>query len=293
MSSHRIGAHVSAAGGVEKAIERAAAIGANCVQVFSGSPRVWQRPQLEAFDPTKIAAISQEKDVQPIFTHSLYLVNLASDNPELVAKSVKALCFDLAFDARIGGAGVIVHLGSHQGRGWEAVKEQVAQQVGEIIAKSPHQAHFLIENAAGQKGKIGGDLDEVRWLLDQVASDQLGWCFDTCHASAAGYGLGQKQGQFPAERENAERLTALEEIERLELWSSLRCVHVNDSKDPFGSGRDRHQNLGDGTIPTADLQYFLNHDLINDKPLILEVPGMTEVGPDQENVNRLKKLVAA
>lgn len=278
---HKIGGHVSAAGGVDKAIERAAGIGANCVQVFSGSPRVWVRPNLDAINADKIAAKQLELQISPIFTHALYLINLASENPELVRKSTEAIAFDLRFDAKVKGAGVIVHLGSHQGRGWEAVRAQVAAQISTILASAPPEAHFLMENAAGQNGKIGGDLAELRWLLDTVKSPQLGWCLDTCHTFAAGYTLGTDQTGK----------SALADIERLNLASTLRCLHVNDSRDPFDSGRDRHANLGDGQIPQADLKFFLNHKLLKDKPLIIEVPGVKDEGPDAENIQRLKKLV--
>jgi deoxyribonuclease-4 len=293
MLTRKIGGHVSAAGGVDKALERAKAIGANCVQVFSGSPRVWARPKLENFDAAKITSKKQELDVQPIFTHALYLLNLASDNPELTKKSTDAISYDLKFDAHIGGAGVVVHVGSHQGRGWAAVRDQVAKLIGETLASSPPNSKFLIENAASQNGKIGGDLEEIRWLLDEVSSEQLGWCFDTCHGFAGGYTLGKTPDKHPAEPENAEKYTALEEIERLQLWDELYCIHVNDSRDPFGSGRDRHDNIGDGLIPIEDLKYFLNHNLINDKPLILEVPGVEKEGPDAENIQRVQKLVTS
>jgi deoxyribonuclease-4 len=286
----KIGGHVSASGGVDKAIERAAAIGGNCVQIFSGSPRVWQRPSLDTVDVTKIAAKQQELNVAPIFTHALYLLNLASENQELVQKSIKAISFDLEFDAKLGGAGVVVHVGSHQGRGWEAVREQVAREIGQLLATAPRSAHFLIENAAGQNGKIGGELEEIRWLLDTVAAEQLGWCLDTCHSFAAGYYLGENAPDTPPEEGWAAK-SMLSEIERLNLWSPLKCVHVNDSRDPFGSGRDRHANLGEGSIASVDLEYFVNHKLIADKPLILEVPGKEKEGPDAENIQRLKKLV--
>ncbi len=281
-TSQWLGAHVSAAGGVENAIERAVNIGANCVQIFSNSPRVWAKPPLERFNPETIAAKKKEKNVGPIITHALYLVNLASDNPELLEKSHKALVFDMNFDNRIKGDGVVVHLGSHQGKSWPVVREQVAEGIKAILEESPEDAHFLIENSAGQNGKLCSDLDEIRWLLDQVKSPKLGWCVDTCHAFAAGYSLGDTK---------TERLSLVDDISRLDLWETLRCVHVNDSRDPFGSGRDRHDNLGEGNIPTEDLRSFLHHPEVIKKPKILEVPGENKEGPDAENIQRLQKLV--
>ncbi|MFW6364130.1 MAG: TIM barrel protein, partial [Spirochaeta sp.] len=121
----RIGAHVSAAGGTHKAVERAYAIGADCVQVFSGSPRGWKRKPIHEVDADAVAAAQQSTGITPIVTHALYLTNLASENPDQVQKTIDALVYDLEFDALIGGVGVVVHLGSHQGRGWEAMQQQV------------------------------------------------------------------------------------------------------------------------------------------------------------------------
>jgi len=280
----KIGGHVSAAGGVDKAVERAHAIAANCVQVFSGSPRVWQRTPIDKINFPLIAQRQTELGVTPIVTHALYLTNLASDNPELCAKSCKALIYDLEFDSLVKGAGVVVHVGSHQGRGWEAVKQNVVTQITHILSNSPDDSRFLIENSAGQQGKIFSDLGEIRWVLDQIKSPRLGWCYDTCHSFAAGHALGKSTV-------HDSKLSITEEIEKWHLWDELSVIHVNDSRDPFDSGRDRHANLGDGEIPAADLSYFLNFPLVKDKPLILEVPGIEGEGPDAENVSRLKKIV--
>jgi len=292
--SRKVGAHVSASGGPDKAVERAAEIGANCVQIFSGSPRVWQRPNLSAVNVDKVFAKQEELLVSPIFIHALYLVNLASENPELVRKSTEAIIFDLQYNSLLKGAGVVVHLGSHQGRGWEAVREQVARTISAILEKTPAGSHFLMENAAGQQGKVGGDLAEIKWLLNKVKDERLGWCLDTCHAFASGYSLGSvpKTGAAPITNGKVTRERSLiEEIEALGLHKNLFCIHVNDSRDPFGSGRDRHANLGDGIIKKDDFEYFLNHPLIANQPLILEVPGVKDEGPDAENIARLKKLV--
>jgi deoxyribonuclease-4 len=292
MPNNILGGHVSAAGGVDKAIERVAAIGGNALQLFSGSPRVWQRPTLSSIDTKKVFSKREELHVESIFNHSLYLLNLASERPDLVQKSIDVLKFDLQFNALIQGQGVVVHVGSHQGRGWEAVKESVAAAISNILAESPKESYFLIENAASQNGKIGGQLQEIRWLLDAVQSPQLSWCFDTCHGYAGAYYLGEPGKPPTAEAVKGQNvLSALAEIDRLGLAETLRCLHVNDSRDPFGSGRDRHANLGDGEINQTDLAYFLNHELIANKPLILEVPGIEGEGPDAENMKRLKALV--
>lgn len=277
-ASRRVGAHLSTTGGVEVAVERAHAIGANALQVFSGSPRMWRRTPLDKIDPEKIYANQEKYGVAPIFTHALYLVNLASDNPELAQKSIDALKHDLRFDAHIKGAGVVVHVGSHQGRGFEAVKNDIVSRIQEILKDTPENSRFLIENSAGQNGKIASDLNEVRWLMDQLKSDRVGWCFDTCHGFAAGFSLVGPQ-------------SVIDEMERLNLLSTLSCIHVNDSRDPFHSGRDRHDNIGEGSLTLEALKSFLNDPRIMHIPLITEVPGVDGNGPDAENIARIWELV--
>ncbi len=300
MQNRKIGAHVSASGGLYKAVERANEIGANCVQLFSGSPRVWRRTELSMFDTSKLFAKQKELSVEPIFTHSLYLINLASDKPELLEKSFNALKYDLEFDSLIKGSGIIVHLGSHQGRGWEAVREQVAEQIVNLLKVTPEDSTFLIENSAGQNGKLCSNLEEIRWLIDRVedlggsksnflsnsslraeSKSRLGWCFDTCHSHAAGYYLGEEPQSLVSK-------SAIEEITKLDLWGKLKCIHVNDSRDDFDSGRDRHANLGEGNIPVADFEYFFNYEKVLEIPLILEVPGLDGNGPDAHNIEILK-----
>ncbi|MEX0896428.1 MAG: deoxyribonuclease IV [Patescibacteria group bacterium] len=287
----KIGAHVSAAGGHHKALERASEIGCNCVQLFSGSPRVWKRPDIASIDTEKLSSNKRSLLVEPIFIHSLYLINLASNKPESVQKSVEALTDELQFDALIEGAGVVVHVGSHQGRGFEAVAPQLIESIGEILKQSPATSHFIIENAASRNGKIGGDLSEIAYLLTAlekqggyVSSGRLGWCVDTCHAHAAGYnliaGADEKLG-----------IDLSGTITKLKLWDSLRCIHVNDSKDGLGSYRDRHQNLGEGQIPSEGFQSFLQRTEVASIPLITETPGFDGNGPDAENITRLRAFL--
>lgn len=291
----KIGAHVSAAGGTHKAIDRVVEIGGNCVQVFSGSPRVWARPDLADIDLDKLFAKQHQLSVSPIFTHALYLVNLASDKPELLQKSRTALQFDLQFDAAVKGSGVVVHLGSHQGRGWEHDRQQVADQIKWLLENTPSASTFLIENSAGQKGKIGSDLAEIKWLLDQIKSPRLGWCFDTCHAWAAGYRLVAESdfSQVPAGQIKSQQpISILEEIEKYSLWSSLRLIHANGSKDACGSGRDRHANFGEGELSSQEIGIFLQHKQVIDIPVVTEVPGFDGKGPDAQNLSLLKELAA-
>ncbi len=283
----QVGGHVSMSGGLAKAVERAAEIGGNTMQIFSGSPRSWRRKDLSKWQPKKMFAKMKELGVKSVFTHALYLVNLASDNDELREKSVRALIYDLQFDSLVQGSGVVVHLGSHQGRGWGAVKEQLVEKIKYILQQTPTDSQLLIENSAGQNGKIASDLAEIRWLLDAVDSPRLGWCLDTCHAFAAGYLLAPTKNNLWEKQARGE---VLKEIQELDLAERLKCIHVNDSKVKFNSGTDRHENIGAGEIPEKMLKEFLQADLIAGIPLITEVPGFAGKGPDKENVERIREM---
>lgn len=306
-----IGAHVSTAGGLVKAVERAAGLGCNGMQIFTGSPRVWKS---RIFDDKELDEFVEERGkhgIMAVVVHATYLINLASDKKELVEKSIQALVDDMKWMAKMdppssfdklrsvgGHSGVVVHLGSHQGRGFEAMKNQMVEAIKQILDETPDESLFLMENSAGQKGKIASRLEEIKELLDAVGSERLGWCLDTCHSHAAGYRLGRvqdfriknqdKETQKGLFDESKEALLLVEEIERLGLWETLGCVHVNDSRDEFGSGRDRHENLGKGKIAEVDMKEFLHHEKIRSLPLILEVPGFDGKGPDKKNVDILK-----
>lgn len=333
-----VAAHVSmSGGGLVKACERAAGIGCNGMQIFTGSPRMWKSASVNEFKFEGFEEAKKKNGIEYVVIHATYLVNLASDKPELVEKSRNALINDMKICARGKMAGVVVHVGSHQGRGYEAMKEQMIEEIGRILDESPEESRFLIENSAGQKGKIGSDLREVKELIDGVGSistsrqarggtnsgARLGWCFDTCHGWAAGLrpvnsnfqSSNPKQitnvkskikkalqdGLFGEEitppspllkrGENDGRGDLWQEIERLGLWETLECVHVNDSRDDFGSGKDRHANLGEGEIGNDLMREYLGPFVKKDLPMVLEVPGFDGKGPDAENVRRLREMV--
>ncbi len=276
-----IGAHVSAQGGIANAPARAVEIGCNAVQIFSDSPRIWsKRPVTEEMISGYTKSVKTAGILCTVI-HSLYLVNLASDKPELVEKSITSLSKDMELAAGIGATGIVVHVGSHGGRGWDVVKDQVVKSIATILENTPEDSVFLIENSAGQGGKIGSDLREIRYMLDSLkAGKRVGVCIDSCHAFAAGYAFVPVAGEK----------MLFDWIEQLNLQSEIKVLHVNDSRDPYFSGRDRHENINDGTIGEENMKTFVTHPLFAGLPMILEVPGIEGTGPDKENVDRLKKL---
>lgn len=219
-------------------------------------------------------------DLRPIYIHALYLTNLASDSPEILAKSIAALTTDMINSAAIGSAGVVLHIGSHQGRGWDHDRAQVISAIQEVLDSTPPESILLLENSAGQQGKIGS-LPQLHDLLSTIHDLRLRVCLDTAHAFEAGYNL-------PAE---AGFTKFLNDIESTIGFAKIELLHLNDSKTPLGSGRDNHQNIGDGFIGSDGLSRLINHHKLAHLPLILEVPGLEGFGPDKANIDRVKSYL--
>ena len=277
-NTRRVGGHV--AGGLSSAIPNTLAIGGNCLQIFAGSPRMWARSLWQTDVAKSFAELVTKNDLNPVYIHALYLTNLASDNDELVEKSIAALTMDMKNSAAISGAGVVLHIGSHQGRGWENARTLVIESIQKVLASTPARSYLLLENSAGQKGKIGS-LPELSDILTAIPDPRLKVCLDTAHAFEAGYNFTTDQGLE----------MWLKEIESTIGFEKIELLHLNDSKTPLGSGRDNHQNIGDGYIGSEGISHIINHPKLSHLPLILEVPGLEGMGPDKENVDRVKSLL--
>lgn len=278
-SVRKIGGHVSIAGGLPLSLDRAEKIGANCLQIFAASPRAWARSPFPADQVKQFNQSIKEKGFRPVFIHALYLINLVSPDKNIFTKSVTALKSDLHSGQLIDSAGVVVHLGSHQGRGFDPVSTQLVDTLKDVLHQTK-DTPLLMENTAGQKGKIG-TLEELSFLLKQVRSPRLGVCLDTAHFFAAGHDLRDKKA--------IDQL--VEQLKQLNILDQVRCLHLNDSQGDFDSGVDQHQNIGQGKIGADGLAYFINHPQLRHLPVILEVPGFSRQGPDKKNIDIVKSLV--
>lgn len=277
----RIGAHVSAAGGLEKCIDRAVAIGAETIQIFASGPQTWRSA---AHSDAQIAALRRraaEAAIAPVFLHGVYLINLASADPVLVSRSVGSLKQYMGFAARAGAEGVIFHIGSHKGAGFATVLPQIARAIHEVLQAVP-EAALILENSAGQGGSVGSRFAELGAIIRAVDSPRVKVCLDTCHCLAAGYDVRTPSGVA----------AMVAEFERDVGLERLVAVHANDSKAGLGSGLDRHENIGQGHIGKDGFRAVLAHPAFRDIPFILEVPGFAGEGPDKENVDILKRLAA-
>lgn len=275
----RLGAHLSVAGGLVNAAQNMISMGGNCLQIFSGSPRSWARKPLDQAKADAYKMFCKDHDFGPTFIHALYLINLSGDRDDLIHHSMESLTYDLKYSSQIGASGVIVHLGSHLGKGFNAVFDVLVKRIREILDVTPADSMLLIENSAGQQGKLCSDFAEIQRLYSALPSyvekHRLAWCFDTCHGFAAGYDL----------------LHIDQEMKKHNLLNSLKVVHLNDSRDPFNSGRDRHENIGKGLIGEAAIKSVAQNPAFTHLPLILEVPGFDGNGPDAKNIEIVKNLI--
>jgi deoxyribonuclease-4 len=276
-----LGAHVSSSGGIHTAIDRIEAMGGDSVQVFTQSPRTW-RPTNH--DPANFERFKQrraEAGIGGVVCHALYLINLASPDDDLYEKSVAALQNTVEVGCAIDADAVVFHVGSHLGSGFEAGLERVVPALSSALEGCSETTWLCMENSAGAGGTIGRSLEELAALYEALQGHpRLGICLDSCHLFVSGYDITD-----PAEMDRV-----VDEVDRLIGLEPLRCLHVNDSKAPLGSNRDRHDNIGDGLLGEK-LGVFLAHPKLQALPALLEVPGAGH-GPDAEQVRKLKELHA-
>ena len=275
-----IGAHCSASGGLWRTIERAAEIEAEAVQFFGASPRAWRPTNHKPEAYERFRTLRAESGIGQAWLHGSYLVSLAARSEEQHEKSVASVVNALSVAARAGADGVVLHSGSHLGRGFEAVLPEVVSALARIFDEAPEGPLLALETAAGQQGPIGGNFAELGAILDASGSPRLRVCLDTCHTFAAGYDIATPEGMADT----------LEEFEREIGLDLLAVIHANDSKQELGSGRDRHENIGDGHIGYEGFRTILAEPAFAGRALLLEVPGIEGDGPDLENVRRLKRL---
>jgi deoxyribonuclease-4 len=278
----KLGAHVRSGGGVFNAIDYALDLGAETIQIFSGAPQAWRRKNYTVPEVDKFKERVAETGIEPTFIHGLYLVNLATQNPDFLTKSFDALSAELQAANLIGAKGVIFHLGSHKGAGYEACFNQVVEYVGKVLDAAPGDAWLVLENSAGMGGVIGSKFAELGRILREVGNERVRVCIDVQHAFAAGYDVKTRPGLDKA----------MEEFDKEVGLDKLAAVHANDSKCELGKGLDRHENIGDGHIGRGGFANIISHPAFADVPFYLEVPGYEDKGPDKQNVDTLKAIRA-
>jgi deoxyribonuclease-4 len=275
-----IGAHVSSAGGLARAVQRAEERGAETGQVFNQSPRAWRPTKYTDDDFAAFRARLAESAVESMYIHAVYLINVASDDPEVRRKSLASLTHALTVGAAIGAAGVIVHPGSGKGRKPEATFKLAGKAFREALMQT-ERCPLLFENTAGAGFTIGRTFEELAKVIEASGNgERLGVCLDSCHLYASGYEVRERKA-FKAVIDRFDEVVGIKR---------LSALHMNDSMTPLGSNRDRHANLGEGELGEEGLRVFLGEKRFRRLPVLLEVPGPDGHGPDKRQVDIAKRL---
>ncbi len=269
-----IGAHVSPAGGLPKAIERGVQRGCRSIQIFNQSPRQWKPTAYRDEDVAAFREAMADSSIDAVLIHAVYLINCASDDRDIRAKSLASLTHSLRVGQSIGASGVVLHPGSAKtGHAGEAIA-----RAGETIARAladSEGCELHLENTAGAGGTLGRSVDELAALLEAAGGGRrLGVCLDSCHLFASGYDIRTPDGMASVLRECSRKLGR----------GRVRSLHLNDSQAPLGSNRDRHANLGTGELGRRGCSAFLSAPSVQKLPCVLETPGENREGPSRKEV---------
>jgi deoxyribonuclease IV len=277
-----IGAHLSSAGGIHTAVDRAEAVGAESLQVFTQSPRAWRPTNHDPASFERFRERRAEVGLHGVLCHALYLCNLAAPNDEVYAKSIAALRNTMEVAGAIGADAVVFHVGSHLGSGFEHGLERVLPAMEQVLDLSSDETWLLMENSAGAGGTIGRSIDELATIYERLdRHPRLGICLDSCHLYVSGVDV-----------TDAAALDALlDEVDSSIGLDRLRALHVNDSAAELGSNRDRHANIGEGLLG-EELGFFLGNPRLQGLPAVLETAGPDGHGPDANEIRRAKEVRA-
>jgi len=280
MPAMLIGAHVSPSGGLPKAIERGVQRGCQAIQIFNQSPRMWKPTAYGDEDIAAFREVMADSPIGAVLIHAVYLLNCASDDKDIRAKSLASLTHSLRVGQAIGAAGVVLHPGSakkgHVGEAIARAGETIAQALADSEGCELH-----LENTAGAGGTLGRSFDELAQLLDAAdAGKRLGVCLDSCHLLASGYDIRTPDGMGSVLRECSRKLGR----------GTVRSLHLNDSQTPLGSNRDRHANIGAGELGRKGCAAFLSAPSLQKLSCILETPGENREGPSRKEIALAMRL---
>ena len=277
-----LGAHVSIAGGLPRALERGRALRCGAVQVFLKNQRQWTAPPLADAAVRAFRAARRAAGIRHVLAHASYLVNLATPSPSMWRQAVDVFTDEVERAEALGLACVVIHPGSHLGAGARAGIAAVARAVDEVTRRTPgYRVRVALENTAGAGHVVGRTFGELAAILDRAARpERLGVCIDTCHLFAAGYDI----------RSAAGWATALSECDATVGLGRVLAFHLNDAQAELGSGLDRHQHIGAGRLGLRPFRLLLRDRRLARIPKVLETPKEPEPAADRRNLARLRAL---
>lgn len=272
------GAHCS--GGIKGALDHAVEIGADAVQLFAQSPRMWRFPEHAEEDLARFREQRAKAGIGAVLVHALYLCNLATPDETIYRKSLNTIRATVRAACAIEADGVVFHVGSHLGTGFDAGLERCVPALREVLELCSDTTWLLLENSAGAGGTIGRSVDELAALLDALDHHpRLGICLDSCHLFVSGIDVGDPDTVAGA----------LADVDARIGLDRLRALHVNDAAAPLGSNRDRHANVLEGELGER-LGAFLAHPGVQSLPAVMETPGPEGHGPDATEMQKLRDL---
>jgi deoxyribonuclease-4 len=269
-----IGAHVSPAGGLPKAIERGVERGCRSIQIFNQSPRMWKPSVYREEDVAAFREAMSSSPIDAVLIHAVYLLNCASDDPDIRSKSLASLTYSLQVGQAIGASGVVLHPGSAKTGNVGAAIVRAGATIREALQES-EGCQLHLENTAGAGGTLGRSFDELASLVEAAgAEERLGVCLDSCHLFASGYDIRSAAGMTSVLRESGRKLGR----------GRVRSLHLNDSQTALGSNRDRHADVGKGELGEDGCAAFLSAPGIQGLACVLETPGPDRKGATAEEV---------
>ena len=274
----KLGFHVSIQGGVDRAVDRAEAIGCDTFQIFTQSPRMWRSRELREEKVTRFRDRLSETGIDPVNSHMPYIPNLSTPDPVNHRKSVDTLKTEIGRCNRLGIGYLVTHLGSHLGSGTERGMERVVEALNSVNAVFEETPIILLENTSGKTNEVGSTFEEIGRIIERAESDRVGLCMDTCHAYTRGYDIATRRGLAEA----------LDELDSHIGLERLHLVHLNDARDPLGSRLDRHEHIGLGTIGEEGFRVILGSAL-RMVPMVMETP-MDEKRGDVDNMRKAMEL---
>ena len=255
-----LGCHLSASGGNLAMVRTAKELGANTFAFFTRNPRGSKAKKEDPADCAKAMSALKEHHFGPLVAHGAYTMNLCTADPEARAFAAGVLADDLRRMSYLPEQYYNFHPGSHVGQGVQTAVEQICDALKQALAPG-YPVTVLLETMAGKGSEVGGRFEELKLILDGVGDDRMGVCLDTCHVYDAGYDIVNDLDGV------------LEEFDRIIGLDRLKALHLNDSKNPFASHKDRHECIGSGSLGIVTFERIVNHPGLQDKPMILETPN--------------------
>jgi deoxyribonuclease-4 len=277
----RFGFHISIAGGFSKVVERAKVRGCETIQFFSRNPRGWKYDPLDEADIKKFQEASRHSDLSPIFLHLPYLPNIAYRESKFYKRSIDSIAIDLKRAEQLKASYLIIHIGHRMTSSEDEAIGAVIDGIHQALERAKNSVILLLENTAGQGTEIGYRFEQIKKIINGInEKKRIGVCLDTAHSFEAGYDLSNKEG--------IDR--TLESFDQTIGLKQLHLLHLNDSKTPLGSKKDRHWHIGEGLIGLEGFRYLVNHPLLRHLPGIMETPRKDTV-EDLKNMRVIRSLI--